>query len=284
MSGKVKIGLIQTAVSDDLIGNLEKTVQMIHQAAAKGAKIVCLQELFLTKYFPHDDKQNVVKLAETVPGKLTKTMQALAKELAVVLIVPFFEKGKDEKFYNSLVVVDADGKLLDTYRKLHIPHDPFFYEKSYFAPGNNGYKVYKTKYANIGALICFDQWFPEAARILALQGAEIIFYPTAIGEIRTGDAWEGDWHDAWETIQRSHAIANSVHIAAVNRIGIEGQLKFWGQSFVTDAFGAVLKRASKDREEVLIAEVDLATNKEIREAWGFMRNRRPDTYGKLCKE
>lgn len=283
MNKQVKIGLIQTAVSDDPQANLDKTIRMIRNAAAQGAKIICLQELFMTKYFPHDDKKDVANLAEPIPGPTTAELGKLAAALDIVLVVPLFERGSDGKLYNSLVVFDS-GKMLDTYRKLHIPHDPFFYEKSYFAPGNNGYKVYKTKYANIGALICYDQWFPEAARILALQGAEIIFYPTAIGDIRSGNTSEGDWHDAWETIQRSHAIANSVHIAAVNRVGVEGRLKFWGQSFITNAFGKVFGRASKDKEEVLVVEVDFSTNTKICDAWGFMRNRRPDTYGVLCKE
>ncbi|HLC67172.1 MAG TPA: carbon-nitrogen hydrolase [Candidatus Nanoarchaeia archaeon] len=278
----VKIGLIQTAVSDDLDANLDKTIRMIRDAAKQGAQMVCLQELFRTKYFPHDDKKDVVTLAEPIPGPTTSVLGKLAKELDIVLIVPLFERGADDKLYNSLVVFDGE-RMLDTYRKIHIPHDPFFYEKSYFLPGDQGYKVYTTRYGKVGALICYDQWYPEAARALALEGADIIFYPTAIGEIIDGEAWEGDWHDAWETVQRGHSIANNVHIAAVNRVGSEGKLKFWGQSFVTDAFGKVLKRGSKDKEEIVIADVDLKQNAKIQDAWGFLRNRRPDTYRKLCE-
>lgn len=274
----VTVGLIQTAVSENIQANMEMTVDMIKKAAKKGAQIVCLQELYRTRYFPQEEKKDVAELAETIPGESTQLFSILAKELGTVIIVPVFEKaGRD--YYNSVVVVDADGKLLETYRKMHVPHDPLFYEKNYFKDGNLGYRVYKTRYASFSVLICYDQWFPEAARICTIKGADILFYPTAIGWIK--DKPEEEWRKAWETIQRAHAIANGVHVAAVNRVGDEGELKFWGSSFVCDSFGKVLKKASEDKEEVLVAELDLNMNKKIREGWGFLRNRRPDTYGLL---
>ncbi|NTV27761.1 MAG: peptidyl-arginine deiminase, partial [Methanothrix sp.] len=221
-------------------------------------------------------------LAETIPGKSTEAFCLLAKELKIVIIVPVYEKD-DIGYYNSVVVIDADGSLLSTYRKIHIPQDPLFYEKNYFTAGEE-IQVYQTKYARISVLICYDQWFPEAARVAALRGAEIIFYPTAIGWIKgEEDPAEGDWHDAWETIQRSHAIANSVYVAAVNRVGREGDLLFWGSSFVCDSFGKVLARASRSDEEVLVAQLDLAKNEMIREGWGFFCNRRPDAYWPLIE-
>lgn len=275
----VTVGLIQAAVSEDIRANMEMTVDMIKKAAKKGAQIVCLQELYRTRYFPQDEKKDVAQLAETIPGESTGLFSRSAKELGIVIIVPVFEKaGRD--YYNSAVVINAGGELLDTYRKSHVPHDPLFYEKNYFKAGDLGYRVYKTRYASFSVLICYDQWFPEAARICTLKGADILFYPTAIGWIK-GTSPGDDWHDAWETIQRSHAIANGVHVAAVNRVGEEEELKFWGGSFVCDSFGKVLKRASEDKEEVLVADLDLNKNKKIREGWGFLRNRRPDTYGLL---
>ncbi len=279
----VTIGLIQTKVSDDSKANLEKTVKKIKEAAKKGAQITCLQELYRTRYFPREEKKNASTLAETIPGESTGVFSALAKELGIVIIVPVFEKGRDESYYNSAVVIDADGKLLETYRKTHIPHDPFFYEKNYFKEGNLGYRVYRTRFATFSVLICFDQWFPEAARINALNGADILFYPTAIGWIKDNMPPEDDWRDAWETIQRSHAIANCVHVAAVNRVGDEAELRFWGSSFVCDPFGKILKRASEEKEEVLVAELDLGKNRRLQENWGFFRNRRPDTYGALSR-
>ncbi len=279
----VRIGLIQTAVSDDIADNMKKTEERIKEAARRGAQIVCLQELYRSKYFPQEEKLDVGKLAEPIPGESTKAFSALAKEKKIVIIAPLFEKGSNGKFYNTAAVIDADGKISGTYRKMHIPQDPFFYEKNYFEEGDQGYFVRETKYARIGVLICYDQWFPEPARINALRGAEIIFYPTAIGYIKGYASSDGDWHDAWKTVQRAHAIANGVHVAAVNRVGEEGQLKFWGGSFVCDSFGKVLKEASSTKEEVLVAEADLSKNKEIREGWGFLKNRRPDTYNSLSE-
>lgn len=278
-NNRVTIGLIQMSVSKDITANMEKAVGKAKDAAKKGAQIICLQELYRTKYFPREEKKDATELAETIPGDSTRVFSSLAKKLSVVIIVPVFEKATDGNYYNSAVVIDADGKLMNTYRKIHVPQDPFFYEKNYFKDGDLGYRIYKTRYATFSVLICYDQWFPEAARITTLKGADILFYPTAIGWIKDNMPPEDDWHDAWETIQRSHAIANGVHVAAINRVGEEGQLKFWGSSFVCDSFGKVLKRASNVEEEILIVELDLSENKIIRENWGFLRNRCPDTYG-----
>ena len=274
---KVTIGLIQTSVSKDLDLNLKRTMEYVKSAAAKGAQIVCLQELFRTRYFPQWDQKDARALAETIPGPSTEAFSKLAEEQSIVVIVPVFEKD-EAGYYNSVAVIDADGRLLPTYRKLHIPNDPLFYEQSYFTPGEE-IRVYDTRYAKIAVLICYDQWFPEAARVAALGGAEVIFYPTAIGWIKgEEDPAEGDWHDAWETIQRSHSIASSVCVAAANRVGLEGDIVFWGSSFVCDCFGKILARASSSKEEMLVVELDLGHNEVVRESWGFFRNRRPDVY------
>jgi agmatine deiminase len=208
----------------------------------------------------------------------------LAKKRKIVIIAPLFERGKDGKFYNSAVVIDSNGEMMGTYRKAHIPQDPYFYEKNYFEAGDSDYKVFETTFARIGVLICYDQWFPEPARINALKGAEIVFYPTAIGYVKGYTSADGDWHEAWETVQRAHAIANGIHVVAVNRVGEEGELEFWGGSFVCDSFGKVLAEASITKEEVLVVTVDLAHNKRIQEGWGFLRNRRPGTYQQLVKD
>ena len=281
---KLKIGLVQMKVTDDISVNMEKTVKAIETAAKKGAKIVCLQELFRTRYFPQEKNDKSAKnLAETTHGETTKELSKIAKKLGIVIIAPIFEKTLEGKYFNSAVVINEKGKLLKTYRKNHIPFDELFWEKNYFEEGNFGYQVYKTRFANFSVLICYDQWFPEAARICAMKGAEIIFYPTAIGNIKNYKAPEGDWHEAWETIQRSHAIANGIHVAAVNRVGKEGKLKFWGSSFVSDSFGKVLKRASSEKEEILVVEIDLSKNKLVQEGWEFFKNRRPDTYQQISK-
>ena len=273
------IGLVQSKVSPDIKANVRKTEKMIRVAAKKGAQIICLQELFQTPYFPQWEKMDKDRFAEAIPGPTSSTMKALAKELGVVLIVPMYEKlGK--KYYNTAVVFDDEGRNIGKYHKIHIPHDPGFYEKEYFEHGEQGYKIFQVGKVKFAVLICYDQWFPEAAREARLQGAEIIFYPTAIADI-IGYKHPNDWHDAWETIQRSHAIANSVVVAAVNRTGIEGKSKFWGQSFIADAWGKILKKASPGKEEVLVAKVDLDYNKFLAEGWGFLRNRRPDTYQSL---
>jgi len=273
----ITIGLIQTKVAQDRQANLEKTVKMIAWAAKKGAQIVCLQELFQTIYFPQYKKADKDKYAEAVPGAVTNALSVLAKELGVVIIAPVFEK-KNGRYYNCAAVINEKGKLLPTYHKIHIPQDRFFYEKNYFEQGSGDYKIHKTKFCRLSALICYDQWFPEAARMAALAGAEIIFYPTAIGGIVGHKSKDGDWHGAWETVMRGHAIANSVAVAAVNRVGREDKLRFWGQSFVCDSFGKVIGRASATKEQALVVKVDLSRNLSIREGWGFFKNRRPDTY------
>ncbi len=280
----VCIGLIQTAVSDNINENMEKAKEKIEEASKKGAQIICLQELYRTKYFPQKENEKVTDLAETIPGESTKVFSELAKKNKIVILVPLFEKHSSGKYYNTAVVIDATGEILGAYRKVHIPNDPLFYEKSYFDNSNFGYEVYKTRYACIGVLICYDQWFPEPARINALKGAEIIFYPTAIGWVKGYTSADGDWHDAWKTVQRAHAIENGVHVAAVNRVGEEGKLQFWGGSFVSDSFGKVLKEASYEKEEVLVVKVDLSKNKRIQEGWGFFENRRPDTYKSLTEK
>ncbi|HEV8601026.1 MAG TPA: carbon-nitrogen hydrolase [Patescibacteria group bacterium] len=273
----LKIAAIQTTVGKDMSANLKKTLALVEQAAKKGAKVISLQELYRTVYFPQYKRAKKEDYAETIPGESTQAFSALAKKYGVVIIVPVFEKQKDG-FYNSAAVIDHTGKLLPTYHKIHIPQDPLFYEKNYFKQGSSGYRVYRTKFGKIAVLICYDQWFPEAARMATIAGADIIFYPTAIGTIIGEVESEGDWHDAWETVMRGHAIANAVNVVAINRVGREDKLKFWGQSFVANSFGKVLKRASSTKQEVLIAEVDLSKNKKIRDSWGFFSNRRPDTY------
>ena len=283
MAKVVTLGLIQNSVENDPSLNIKKTVERIKEAAAKGAQIVCLQELYRTRYFPQEEKQNATSLAETISGESTQVFSELAKEKKIVIIAPIFEKASNGKFFNTAVIIDADGKILGSYRKVHVPQDPLFYEKNYFEAGDTGYLVAKTRYGCIGVLICYDQWFPEPARINTLMGAEIIFYPTAIGYIKDHTSADGDWHDAWKTVQRAHAISNGVHIAAVNRVGDEGELQFWGGSFVCDSFGVVLAEASTRNEEVLIVTVDLSKNKKIREGWGFLKNRRPDTYRPLVE-
>jgi agmatine deiminase len=281
---KVTIGLIQISVSEDASQNLHKTQEKVQEAIAKGAQIICLPELYRTIYFPQSEQIDAVCFAETIPGESTNAFSALAKKNGVVIIVPLFEKDAHGNHYNSAAVLDADGRLLPTYRKMHIPHDPLFYEKNYFQDGDRDFQVYDTRYGRLAVLICYDQWFPEAARIVTLNGADIIFYSTAIGWIKgEGLPPEGDWHDAWETVQRGHAIANGIHVAAVNRVGQEGELIFWGGSFVCDSFGQILKRASDKDEEVLVVEIDLDKNVEVREGWGFLRNRRPEAYGLLIE-
>jgi agmatine deiminase len=273
----LKIAAIQTFVSKNSASNLIKALSFVENAARKGAKIICLQELYRTVYFPQYKSEKKDDYAETIPGESTRAFSKLAKKYGVVIIVPIFEKRKNG-YFNAAAVIDHTGKLLPTYHKIHIPQDPLFYEKNYFNQGETGYKVYNTKYGKIGVLICYDQWFPEAARMTTLAGADIIFYPTAIGNIIGDKSFEGDWHDAWETVMRGHAIANSVYVVAINRVGREDHLKFWGQSFMCDSFGKILCRASSTKEEFLIGEVNLSLNRKIRKGWGFFNNRRPETY------
>lgn len=279
----VTVAGIQNAVSVDLKENIINTAKMVEEAIRGGAEIICLQELYKTPYFPQYKKVKKNDYIETIPGESTNIFSTIAKKYKVVIIVPIYELDKKGHYHNSVVVIDADGKLLPTYRKIHVPQDPLFYEKNYFEDGDTGYKIYKTKYATFAVLICYDQWFPEAARSVKMLGADIIFYPTAIGNIVDVSEHEGDWHDAWETIMRSHAIANSLHVVAVNRTGVEDKLKFWGQSFICDAFGKIVKRGGSDNDEIIMSKIDLGTNKVIEEEWGFIRNRRTDTYKHLVK-
>jgi agmatine deiminase len=278
-SPTVRIALIQSRVGKNPKTNVENTVTMIRRAARKGAKVVCLQELFQTRYFPVDEYADHRRLAETIPGKTTSTLSRLARELGVVIVAPIYEVA-DGRYFNSAAVIDADGALLGTYRKVHIPHDPFFYEQSYFESGNLGYRVFKTRHLNLSVLICYDQWFPEAARAVTLEGADLIFYPTAIGHLKGDPLPREDWANAWTTIQRSHAIANSVHVAAVNRVGTEEPVSFYGASFVCDAFGRVLSKGGS-KDSIVIADVDLSMNARIREGWRFMKNRHPESYAPL---
>jgi agmatine deiminase len=273
----VRIGLVQHAVTGDTSFNLRHALRLVREAAEGGATIICLQELFRIPYFPQLEGRDVSHYAEAIPGESTLAFADLSSDLQVTVIVPLFELGEEGQFFNTAAVIDNGTLIGSPYRKVHIPHDPLFFEKSYFYPGDQ-YGVYDSSSARIGVLICYDQWFPEAARAVTLLGAEIIFYPTAIGWIRgVRDTREGDWRNAWETVQRGHAIANGVHLAAVNRVGTEGDLQFWGSSFIADSFGNIIARAGEE-EEVLLADILPGKNEEIREGWGFLRNRRPDTY------
>lgn len=275
---EITIALVQTQIGLNLEKNLIDAQQLVAKAAAKGAQIICLPELFRTPYFPQYPKASKDKYAEHIPGISTDAFCVIAKKYRVVIVVPIYEKDARGEYHNSAVVINEAGRLLPTYRKTHIPQDPKFYEKNYFKPSESGYKIYKTKFGTIAVLICYDQWFPEAARAVALQGADIIFYPTAIGYITGYKSADGDWHNAWETVMRGHAIANAVHVAAANRVGREDQLQFWGQSFICDAFGKVLKRAGNKKPEIIITKINIALNKRIRDGWGFYKNRRPETY------
>ena len=281
---KVTLGLIQMAASKDPAVNLEKAIQKIREAAEKGAQIICLQELFRTHYFCQSEDAANFKLAEPVPGPTTETLSKLAKEKSIVVIAPIFEKRAEGVYHNSAVVIDADGKLAGRYRKMHIPDDPHFYEKYYFAPGDLGFKASKTRYATVGVLICWDQWFPEAARLAALGGAQILFYPTAIGwhESEPKDAARAQL-EGWQVAQRGHAVANEIFVAAANRVGKEGPVKFWGHSFVAGPFGGVIAEAGEKNEENLIVECDLSQIEAVRQSWPFLRDRRIDAYGGITK-
>jgi N-carbamoylputrescine amidase len=277
------LGLIQMACSRDPAENLAKAEWRIREASGKGAQIICLQELFRTQYFCREEDPRLFDLAETIPGPSSESLSRLAHELNVVIIGSLFERRAPGVFHNTAVIVDASGALLGLYRKMHIPDDPLYFEKFYFTPGDLGFRNFDTRYGRIAALVCWDQWYPEAARLAALGGAEIIFYPTAIGWHPSEKAERGSaQHDAWRTIQRSHAIANGIYVAAVNRVGFEGPpdhgLEFWGASFVADPFGQMLAEASHDREETLIVACDRREIDETRRNWPFLRDRRIDAY------
>ena len=276
------VGLVQMSAGEDIKRNLDKAVAGIESAAKKGAGVVCLQELFRSRYFPQVEDAANFKLAETIPGPTTDALGGVAKKKKVVVIAPLFEKRSAGIYHNTAVVIGADGSILGKYRKMHIPDDPGFYEKFYFAPGDLGFLSFDTAVAKIGVLICWDQWFPEAARLTALSGAEILFYPTAIGWLPTEPpAVARAQKSAWELVQRGHAVANGVYVAVPNRVGREGKLKFWGGSFVAGPSGEVIARAGSEREEILIARCDLEKIAEARQSWPFLRDRRIDAYGAL---
>ncbi|MET0552895.1 MAG: carbon-nitrogen hydrolase [Vicinamibacteria bacterium] len=279
-----QVGLVQMAMSTDAGANVERAVKGVRDAAQKGAEVVCLPEMYRTPYFCQREDAALFDLAETVPGPSTEAFQKAAKDAGVAVVVPIFEKRATGLYHNSAVVIDADGAVLGLYRKMHIPDDPAFFEKFYFTPGDLGFKAFDTKAGRIGTLICWDQWYPEGARLTALRGAAVLFYPTAIGwHPHEKEQYGANQRDAWRTIQRSHAIANGVYVAVVNRVGHEippeggPGLEFWGSSFVADPFGVVVAEAGQG-EEVLVAKVDLARMEDVRRNWPFLRDRRIDAY------
>ena len=288
MTKKTKIAIIQTKVSNNEKLNIKNSIDKIKLAAKKKAKIICLPELFLSPYFCQTESHSKFKLAEKIPGKKTILYCELAKKLSVILIIPLFEKKTYGFYHNTSIIINEKGKIISKYRKMHIPDDPGYYEKFYFTPGDLGFKSTKTKYAKIGSLICWDQWFPEAARLTVLKGAEILFYPTAIG-----------WHpkekkkfgksqlDAWIVMQRSHAIANGVFVAAINRTGLEKignkKIQFWGNSMIIDPSGNIVARAKSEKEEILICDINLSKIENTRNHWPFLRDRRIDYYKGLTK-
>jgi N-carbamoylputrescine amidase len=287
---KFQIGLVQMSATPEPAENLQRAMEFVRQAAARGAQIVCLPELFQTQYFCQREDSTLFDLAEPIPGPATERLGKLAKQLGVVLVASLFEKRAAGVYHNTAVIFDADGSVLGLYRKMHIPDDPLYYEKYYFTPGDLGFRAFDTHVGRVGTLVCWDQWYPEGARLTALQGAHVLFYPTAIGWHPAEKAEFGDsQHDAWRTIQRAHAIANGVYVAVVNRVGhetgsIRGRsapgagLEFWGGSFLCDPFGRVMAEASHDKEEILIGEVDLKHLEDVRRNWPFLRDRRIDAY------
>ena len=281
-----RVGLVQMACSDDAPANLERALEACREAAGRGAQIVCLQELFATPYFCQQESPEAFDLAEGLDGPILRVCRDLARELAVVLIVPFFERRAAGVYHNSVAIVEADGSVVGLYRKMHIPHDTLYFEKYYFTPGDLDFVAVTTQAARLGPLICWDQWYPEAARLTVLRGAQILLYPTAIGWHESaelsGDAEERSVErDAWETMQRSHAIANGVFVVSVNRVGVEGKLRFWGSSFVCDPAGRVLARAGEEGDEVLVVDCDLGQIETARRLWPFLRDRRLDAYSDL---
>jgi N-carbamoylputrescine amidase len=278
----VKVGLVQMSCAPEPAVNMKKAVARINEAAKRGAQIICLQELFRSQYFCQTEDIELFKLAEPIPGPSTEVLSKLARQKKIVIVASLFEKRTAGLYHNTAVVIDADGRVAGKYRKMHIPDDPLYYEKFYFTPGDLGFASHDTQYGRVGALVCWDQWFPEAARLTALSGAQFLFYPTAIGWL-PGEEEEMNsaQHQAWETIQRGHAIANGLYVVVVNRVGPEGQLHFWGQSFVVDPFGRIVAKASADKEEVLIVECDLDLIDKTRQNWPFLRDRRIESYNGL---
>ncbi len=288
-SSVVRLGLLQAQCSPDPATNLKKNLQMAERAAQQGAQIVCTQELFRSQYFCQEENHEYFKLAEPIPGPSTEAFQKLAKKHGVVVIASLFEKRTSGVYHNTAAVIDANGKLLGIYRKMHIPDDPLYFEKFYFTPGDLGFRSWQTRFGKIGVLICWDQWYPEGARLTAMQGAEILFYPTAIGWHPKEKAELGETqHGMWELIQRSHAVANGCYVAVPNRVGFEKTaggdgIEFWGQSFVAGTSGEILAKAGRKKEEVLIVPVDLAKVDVTRTHWPFLRDRRIDAYGDLTR-
>ncbi len=285
---KFRIGLVQMACSKDPAENLSKAQWQVREAAGKGAQVICLQELFRTQYFCREENAELFALAEAVPGPTTEALAALARELNVVLIASVFERRAPGLYHNTAAVLGCAGELLGLYRKMHIPDDPLYFEKFYFTPGDLGFPCFATPYGRIAPLVCWDQWYPEAARLASLRGAHALFYPTAIGWHPSEKAQYGAAQlDAWRTIQRAHAIANGVYVAVVNRVGFEGPeesgIEFWGSSFVADPFGQVIAQASPDKEEILLAECDTRRIDEVRRNWPFLRDRRIDAYGQMTQ-
>jgi len=280
----VNVGLIQVSCSGNPGENMEKTIRKIREAAAAGAQIVVLQELFRSLYFCDTEDYDNFSLAEPIPGPSTDLLGKLAGELGVVIVASLFEKRAEGLYHNTTAVLDADGTYLGKYRKMHIPDDPAYYEKFYFTPGDLGYRVFETRFARIGVLICWDQWYPEAARITSLMGAELLVYPTAIGWALSQDQETNDeQYSAWQTIQRGHAVANGLHVVSVNRVGREGAMQFWGGSFISNPFGRLLFKASHDREELHVETLNLSKTDSYRVHWPFLRDRRIDSYDPITK-
>ncbi len=281
---KIAVAAVQMSCSDDLQANLRKAVDAIGVAAKRGAQIVCLQELFRSRYFCQREDAALFDLAETIPGPTTEMLARAAVANQVVVVGSLFERRAAGLFHNTAVIFDADGELAGMYRKMHIPDDPLYYEKYYFTPGDLGFQSFPVRGARVGTLVCWDQWFPEGARLTALSGAQLLFYPTAIGWHPREKAEYGEaQHDAWRTIQRSHAIANGVFVVVTNRVGLEADLEFWGGSFIADPFGRVLAQAGHEAEEILLAECDLGLIDETRRNWPFLRDRRIDAYGDMTR-
>ena len=293
MADTYSVGLVQMSCSPDPERNLEHACDLVREAAGQGAQVVCLPELFLTQYFCQREDASLFDLAEPIPGPTATRLSQLARQQKIVLIASLFEKRAPGVYHNTAAVFDSDGTLLGIYRKMHIPDDPLYYEKFYFTPGDLGFKAFDTQVGKIGTLVCWDQWYPEGARLTALRGAQVLFYPTAIGwHPAEKEQYGTAQHDAWRTIQRSHAISNGVYVAVVNRVGHEtgnvrgkatpgAGLEFWGGSFVCDPFGQVIAEASHDGEQVLMAEVDLKKMEDVRRNWPFLRDRRIDSYGQI---
>ena len=293
VSQKFRVGLVQMSATPDPDKNLQRAIDRLHQAQAKGAQMVCLPELFQTQYFCQREDAALFDLAEPIPGPTTARLADCAKQLRIVLIASLFEKRAPGVYHNTAVMIDSDGSLRGIYRKMHIPDDPLYYEKYYFTPGDLGFKAFETQVGKIGTLVCWDQWYPEGARLTALQGAQALFYPTAIGWHPDEKQQYGEaQYDAWQTIQRAHAIANGVYVCVVNRVGFEDGdirgnkaagkgLEFWGGSFIADPFGRVMAKASHDKEEILVGDVDARVIEDTRRNWPFLRDRRIDSYGMI---